>query len=221
MNGQVIKDSIFGKPKFVKEYVLFINESGPFTFMQGDSAYGHSIIMKPENLRGSMKHSWFSTNFCRYINNETWYNSKRNLTKEVWFEKSGELMNNYLYKYDKFNRLINVIDSSKYSLTKTNFYYEGKNQNPFFKEYISKDEDEPEEYTFWNFKIPETILESKYDPDSRTDSIFLLSNNINRTYTRMEDSIFYRKLSRVKIITKIFKFLTINFLNLIEVQIKI
>ncbi len=50
-NSQVIKDTVLSKPKFVKEYVVFLNDSGPFTFMKGDDEYGHATIMRPDNLR--------------------------------------------------------------------------------------------------------------------------------------------------------------------------
>lgn len=83
-NSQVIKDTVLGKPKYVKESVIFLNDSGPYTFMKGDDEYGHATIMTPQNLRESMKNSWFETDFCRYINNETYYDEhkkyyKRNL----------------------------------------------------------------------------------------------------------------------------------------------
>ena len=80
-HSQVIKDSIFGKPKFAKESVIFLNDSGPFTFMSGDSEYGHAVIMTPKNLRERMRSTWFETDFCRYINNETYYDRNRNIVK--------------------------------------------------------------------------------------------------------------------------------------------
>ncbi|AKK73143.1 hypothetical protein OK18_11420 [Chryseobacterium gallinarum] len=58
-HSQVIKDSILGNPKSVKESVVFLNDSGPYTFMRGDDEYGHATIMKPKNLRESMRNSWF------------------------------------------------------------------------------------------------------------------------------------------------------------------
>jgi len=115
INCQVIKDTVLGKPKFVKESVVFLNNSGPFTFMEGDDEYGHAMIMTPENLRNSMKDTWFETDFCRYINNETYYSENRNIIKETWYYKSGEIVDAYVYKYDYLNRLITEKSKNKYS----------------------------------------------------------------------------------------------------------
>ncbi|PTT72300.1 hypothetical protein, partial [Chryseobacterium sp. HMWF001] len=100
LQSQVIKDSVLGNPKYVKEYVVFLNDSGPFTFMKGDNEYGHATRMVPKILRRSMSGSWFETDFCRYINNETYYDKNRNITKETWYYKSGEIVDDYIYTYD-------------------------------------------------------------------------------------------------------------------------
>jgi hypothetical protein len=214
--AQVIKDTIFGKPKFVKEYVLFLNESGPFTFMRGDSEYGHAVMMIPKFLRSNMSRSWFSTNFCRYTNNETKYDHDGRMTKETWFYRSGRFINAVDYKYDDLSRLKTVVENDKYSTDKKTYIYQGNSNKIHFIEDYKKltkygieafkdmsDWDE-ERLIIKNVANNEIPYESRFYAKTKTDSIFEITNKKyipleNNSFTRIQDSVFYRKLKRLKI----------------------
>lgn len=203
-NSQVIKDSILGKPKFVKEYVVFLNNSGPFIFMKGDDEYGHAVIMTPKNLRSRMRETWFETDFCRYINNETYYDKNRNITKETWYYKSGEIVDDYDYTFDSLNRLIEEKRKSKYSESSSHYFYNGNNKTPNFKETYYKIKDEPMEKYISNRESFRPLYVTKFDTLTKTDSIFAITNEIwkkvgERSYTEVKDSIYHKKLNCVKI----------------------
>ncbi len=144
-SSKIISDSLLGKPKYVKEYVVFLNNSHPYTFMKGDSEYGHAMIMEPENLRNSMKSSWFKTGFCRYINNETYYDKNRKVTKETWYYKSGRIVDDYDYTYDNLNRLLKERSKNNYSEKVTNYIYDKNSKQARFVESSYKIQNEPVE----------------------------------------------------------------------------
>lgn len=201
--SQIIKDSVLGKPKYVKEFVVFLNDSGPYTFMRGDNEYGHATIMKPNNLRLSMSGSWFETDFCRYINNETYYDKHRNIIKETWYYKSGRIVDDYDYGYDALNRLIDKKSKNESSEKKSHYFYDGNKDTPKFIEthYRWKNES-PEKYLV-NLESFKPLLVTKFDTLSKTDSVYVITNEIwkeagERSYTKSQDSVYYKKLSRVK-----------------------
>ena len=209
-NSQVIKDTVLGKPKFVKEYVVFLNNSGPFTFMKGDDEYGHAVITTPKNLRSRMRETWFETDFCRYINNETYYDKTRNITKETWYYKSGEIVDNYDYTFDSLNRLIEEKRKNKYSEISYHYFYNGNNKAVKFKEAYYKTKDKPMEKYISNLESFKPLYITKFDTLTRTDSIFTITNDIwkkvgERSYTEAKDSIYHKKLSQVKIYNKQYK----------------
>ncbi|WP_344827678.1 hypothetical protein [Chryseobacterium ginsenosidimutans] len=201
--SQVIKDTVLGKPKFVKEYVLFLNDSGPYTFMKGDDEYGHATIMRPDNLRKSMSGSWFGSDFCRYINNETYYDKNRNITKEIWYYKSGRIVDDYDYTYDNLNRLITEKSKNDYSEDTSRYIYEKNDKSPNFKEYYSRWKDEPMKKYVHNTESFKPLSITKYDSISKTDSIFVITDDIwkkvGQGYTEGKDSIYHKKLSQIKI----------------------
>ncbi|AZB01469.1 hypothetical protein EG359_18470 [Chryseobacterium joostei] len=216
--SQIIKDTVLGKPKSVKEFVIFLNESGPFNFMKGDDEYGHATIMKPKNLRLSMKRSWFETDFCRYINNETYYDKNRNIIKETWYYKSGEIVEDYVYTYDDLNRLMLEKSKNKYSEKTSRYFYNGKNKNVKFKEHYSKWKDEPVKRYFNNIENIKPLFITKYDTLSNTDSIFAITNNIwkgvgDGSYTRSNDTIYHKKLNCVKFYDNKYRIVEEKFFN--------
>lgn len=209
-NSQVIKDSILGKPKFVKEYVIFLNNSGPFTFMSGDSEYGHAVIMIPKFLRTNMTRSWFETNFCRYINNETHYDKDRKITKEIWFHKSGKIVDDYDYTYDNLGRLKEEKSKNNYSEDTKLYFYEGNNKKPKFREYNSKWKDEPSEKFVNNLESLKPLFITKFDTLTKTDSIFAVTDFIwrkvgERSFQEGKDSIYREKLAQVKMYDENFR----------------
>jgi hypothetical protein len=170
VSSQIIKDTIFGRPKYIKEYVLFLNETGPFTLMSGDSEYGHSILMTPKNLRESMSHAWFDTYFCRYINNEAYYDENKNITKEKWYYKSGEIVGNYDYKYDPLNRkTIEKLKDEDSEIT-YRYFYDKNSTTVKFTEMYYKQSDKPMEKTIDNIEGNKPLFVTKFDSISKTDS---------------------------------------------------
>lgn len=198
--AQVSSDTIFGKPKYVKEYVMFLNDSGPHTFMEGDDEYGHDVIMTPKNLRSRMRNTWFTTDFCRYTNNETFYDVNRNITKEMWYYKSEKSVGEYVYTYDKMGRLINEYSNRNDWGWKKTYYYQGKNRVPKFNKYQSKWGDEP--LTSYLNQNREFFYTSKFDTITKIDSIFYLTTSIpgnleEKGYLASKDSIIRPKLRSV------------------------
>ncbi|UHO38657.1 hypothetical protein H5J24_00145 [Chryseobacterium capnotolerans] len=200
-NAQVIKDSILGKPKFVKEYVLFLNDSRPYTFLSNDSEYGHAVIMTPKNLRNRMQDTWFETDFCRYINNETFYDKNRNITKETWYYKSGKIVDDYNYVYDSLNRLTTQ-NTRGYSESTRHYFYDGNSKTAKFSELYYKRKDEPMKKYGNNLESFNPLFITKFDAISKTDSIFAITNDIwkkvGKGYTEGKDSIYHQKLNRIK-----------------------
>lgn len=203
LQSQVIKDTVLGKPKYVKEYVVFLSNSGPFTFMSGDDEYGHAVIMTPKNLRARMRVTWFETDFCRYINNETYYDKNRNITKDIWYYRSGEIVDDYDYTYDHLNRLITEKSTNKYSKDSYQYFYEGNNKTAKFRKSSYQWKNEPVEISVRNFDAEKPLFVTKFDSISKTDSIFAITNDIwkkiNEGYTSARDSTYHKKLSRIRI----------------------
>ncbi|SEM25697.1 hypothetical protein SAMN05421856_10234 [Chryseobacterium taichungense] len=217
-NAQIIKDTVLGKPKFVKEYVVFLNDSGPFTFMKGDNEYGHATIMRPDNLRKRMSGSWFESDFCRYINNETYYDKNHNITKETWYYKSGEIVDDYDYTYDKLNRLITKKSKNSYSEHISRYFYEKDSKTFTFKEYYSKWKDEPMKKYVGKYENFQPMLTTKFDTITKTDSIFIITNDIwkkvgERSYTESKDSIYHKKLYQIKIYDNQYKVIEEKFFD--------
>ncbi|MCL8536819.1 hypothetical protein M9991_08040 [Chryseobacterium gallinarum] len=188
----------------MKESVVFLNDSGPYTFMRGDDEYGHATIMKPKNLRESMRNSWFQTYFCRYINNETYYDINRNITREIWYYRSGEIVDEYINTYDHLNRLTAQNTKNKYSEKNSRYFYDGNRKKVKFSESYYKRQDEPGEKIINNWESFNPLFITKFDTLSKTDSIFAVTNDIwkavgNGGYSRGKDSIYHKKLNRVKI----------------------
>ena len=209
-NSQIIKDSILGKPKYVKEYVVFLNNSGPFTFMQGDSEYGHAVIMIPKFLRERMSKTWFESNFCRYINNETHYNSDRKITKEIWYYKSGKVVDDYSYEYDKFGRLKKEYSKNSYSDDIREYFYEGNNKYARFEKSTYRRKSEKTEFYLKDNNQFNQLSVSKYDSISKTDSIFSVTNKYmkhlgERTFTSAQDSIYRPRLTKIRIFNDSFR----------------
>ncbi|ANF52760.1 hypothetical protein A0O34_20570 [Chryseobacterium glaciei] len=216
-NSQVIKDSILGKLKFVKESVVFLNESGPFTFLKADDEYGHATIMKPENLRKNMVGSWFETDFCRYINNETYYDKNRNIIKETWYYKSGEIVDDYDYTFDNLNRLITEKSKNERSEKTSYYFYDKDSKTAKFGELYYKRKDKPVEKYSNNLESFNPLFVTKFDTITKTDSIFAITNDIwkkvGEGYTETKDSVYHKKLSQIKIYDNQYKVMEEKYFN--------
>ena len=118
------KDTIYGKVKTLREKVEFLTEKENPQFLYYDD-YGHSGFMGPESTISKFKSTWYSTNFCYFINYERRFNENGLLIEDIWFNKKDSLENYYRYEYDKKERLVRKIDSL-YDLVYTDtHYYEG------------------------------------------------------------------------------------------------
>lgn len=116
-------DSLYGNVKKVKEKVIFLTKKENPKLFHEDSDYGHSGFMGPESTIERFYQTWFSTNFCYYLNYERHFDSKRKIIKDIWFNKENDFMESYRYLYDKKDRLISKIDSVKHSIDKENHYF--------------------------------------------------------------------------------------------------
>jgi hypothetical protein len=101
------KDTIYGNIKRIREKVVFLTEiENPQLLYYND--YGHSGFMGPESTISRFYKTWYTSNFCYYINYERFYNPNRKITKENWYGKKDNFMNSYRYVYDKKERLIRM-----------------------------------------------------------------------------------------------------------------
>lgn len=117
------KDTMYGNIKRIREKVIFLTEIENPQLLYYDD-YGHSGFMGPESTLSRFHNTWYSSNFCYYLNYERFYNPNRKITKENWYGKKDDFMNSYRYVYDKKERLISTIDSSQYSKDTRNHYFE-------------------------------------------------------------------------------------------------
>lgn len=118
------KDTLYGNIKRIREKVIFLTEIENPQLLYYDD-YGHSGFMGPESTIGRFHNTWYSSNFCYYLNYEKLFNKKRKIIKETWFGKKDDFIDSYRYLYDKKDRLISTIDSSDiYSVGTKNHYFE-------------------------------------------------------------------------------------------------
>lgn len=117
------KDSLYGNVKRIREKVIFLTEIENLQLLYYDD-YGHSGFMGPESTISRFHDTWYSSNFCYYLNYERFFNPNRKIIKEYWYGKRDDFMNSYRYVYDKKERLISTIDSSEYSIDTRNHYFE-------------------------------------------------------------------------------------------------
>ncbi|TDE00657.1 hypothetical protein [Flavobacterium hiemivividum] len=117
-------DSLHGNVKKIKEKVLFLTKKENPKLFYDDSDYGHSGFMGAESTIKRFYETWYSTNFCYYLNYERHFDSKRKIIKDIWYGKENDFINSYRYLYDEKDRLISKIDSSKYNINRENNYFD-------------------------------------------------------------------------------------------------
>ncbi|GGF16372.1 hypothetical protein [Flavobacterium limi] len=123
------KDSIYGNIKKIKEKVLFLTQQENPKLFHNDDDYGHSGFRGPEPTIARFYSTWYSTNFCYYLNHERHFDIKRKIIKDIWFGKKNNFIESYRYLYDKKGRLISKIDSLKHSVTNENHYFDEYGDN--------------------------------------------------------------------------------------------
>lgn len=116
------KDTIYGNVKKIREKVIFLTEIENPQLLYYDD-YGHSGFMGPESTISRFRNTWFTSNLCYYINYERTFNTNNKVIRDVWFGKQDNFINSYIKKYDKENRILKEIDSTRYSLYTTTYYY--------------------------------------------------------------------------------------------------
>ncbi|WP_339836956.1 hypothetical protein [uncultured Flavobacterium sp.] len=120
---EILKDTIYGNIKKIREKVVFLTKVENPQILYYDD-YGHSGFMGPTATTSRFYKTWFSSDFCYYINYERHFDEKRNVIKDIWYDKQNEFMNSYKYKYDAKNRVTMEIDSTSFSLYTKNSYYQ-------------------------------------------------------------------------------------------------
>lgn len=216
--SKIIKDSLFGKPKFVKEYVVFLNDSHPYTFMEGDNEYGHATRMNPKNLREMMRDSWFGSSFCRYTNNETFYNKNGTIAKEIWYYRYGKIVDDYDYLYDNEKRLITEKSKNNYHEKASHYFYDDKNKAVMFAEDYYKWENEPLKKYINRYEDSRFFTVTKFDTLTKTDSTFAITNDIwkkagERSYVEAKDSVYHQKLYNIKLYNDKYKIVEEKFFD--------
>ena len=190
-----VNDTLYGDVKHLKSYVTFQDstiQNEKLFSSEGD--YGHYGFSSKEFAMGRWKNWWYNTHFVHYINVEKSFNKKKQLVKESWFYKNGNLVYQYKYVYDKKDRLISELeysdyDSDRIGIKKYGYKYDGKiatiletnighdyhysNMKRF--QYDNKDRMIRTDVLYGEGEMSSTIIEY--------DSI----NNIRRTYTYSED----------------------------------
>lgn len=120
------EDSLRGNVKKIREKVIYLTEVENPQLLYYDD-YGHSGFNGPESTINKFRDIWFSSNFCYYINYERHFDNKGKITKDIWYGKKDNFMNSYRMIYDKNNRIVSEIDSTKNSVGNKNYYYERDN----------------------------------------------------------------------------------------------
>lgn len=125
-SAQIYKDTLYGNPKYVREYVVFLTEiQNPQLLYNSD--YGHEGFLGNIFTKKKFKDIWFNFDFVYYINYEQYYKKYKNelFVKENWFYKDNSFLSGFSERYDRRNRLILKINDSineKHS-RKTEFFY--------------------------------------------------------------------------------------------------
>lgn len=120
---EIPKDTIFGKIKRVREKVVFLTEKENHQLFYYDD-YGHSGFMGPQRTIDRFRDLWYSSDGCYYLNYERHFDPSRKVMRDLWFGKKDNFLNSYRFVYNKENKIKFEIDSSKYSVDKTTYYYE-------------------------------------------------------------------------------------------------
>jgi hypothetical protein len=176
------KDTIYGKVKKIREKVEFLTEKENPQFLYYDD-YGHSGFMGPESTKLRFKSTWYSTQFCYFINYERHFNNIGKIIEDIWFTKKDSFMDSYKYKYDKKNRLIRKTDSSKYSVGTETHYYENDYHENIIYENL--------EYGIFSFKYKRFDKEGKLirlkslDDYGNTDEYIYKYNNQGKLLFRI------------------------------------
>ncbi len=112
--SQVYKDTLYGNPKYIHEYVVFLTEKQNPQFLY-NSDYGHEGFLGNDFTKKKFKNVWFNNEWVYYINYEKFitYNKGKKTIKENWLLKDNSFLSGFSEKYDKRNRLIEkVLDSN-------------------------------------------------------------------------------------------------------------
>lgn len=196
-----IKDTIFGKPKFVREKVVFLTERENHKLWSWDGDYGHSGFMSPEHTRRRFRGGWFDSEITHYINNETYYDENRNVIREDWFYKNGELLEAIHYQYDSKGRLKYRAEESKYSSGAQAFFYKNGVLDYYDETWLIKSTNEKGKYRKYYHNLLRT---REYDVDKREEKTFEMNNFLwkkgedGKLYAK-EDSIYMKKITKSKI----------------------
>lgn len=107
-----LKDTLYGPIKSIKEEVIFVNKQKQnYKLFSIDGDYGHSGFISNESTKYRFYNNWYFTPFTHYINYYQEFDSVKNPSLEIWYDKSGNEERRYEYIYDyKINKLIQKKD---------------------------------------------------------------------------------------------------------------
>lgn len=167
------KDTIYGKVKSIKEKMIYLKEKkeehiesntmDEIDSLIEDNDYGEFGIMNPDWTRSELKNIWFSSEFTKFINYEKSIDSLGNTLSEIWYDKKNNFVKSFKYLYDKKNRKISSVDSTKYGNYTVNHYFEDFN-DIVFENIISEDiEDNSFYHTFKQYKNKKLVRTKMFD----------------------------------------------------------
>lgn len=189
-----IKDTIFGKPKFVREKVVFLTEIENWKFMKHDGDYGHDIIFfSPKDARDRFSYFWFKLGASAFLSNEVHYHKNGKIDREIWYRKNGDLEADYQYSYDEGNRLVKIIEKNRYSTYITDYHYRNNQTQYDFWQKTTINNDTKKE-TKWRrrYHQNETLQIMEYDDKKREEKLFILRKDDDNKDT------FYKMLSEIR-----------------------
>ena len=151
------KDTIYGKVKSVREQINFFDENRQNAkLFVDDGDYGHNGFMGPKRTKAQFNNWWYHTAMVHYVNYYKEFNEKGQPTYETWFNKNGDTIRTYLYRYNREEQLIEVkkkYKDNEYSVDQYHYDSKGRKQTeiyyttdtPFyygFSEYLYNDQDQ-------------------------------------------------------------------------------
>ena len=194
-------DTIYGKVKSVREQLSFLDgnrQNAKLSFNDGD--YGHNGFMSPRRTKAQFYNWWYHTDMVHYVNYYKDFNEKGQPTYETWFNKNGDTIRTYQYRYDREDHLIEVRqkwDDDKYSIDQYHYDYKGRLKTeiyistypPFYygySEYLYNDQDQLAAERSFDQDGESTGLRYSYDSKGRKTKKILHSQG---SWIKREDGV--------------------------------
>lgn len=180
-SSQVYKDTLYDKPKYIREKIIFLTDIENVKLLSIEGDYGHDGFMTPEHARDKQLSWWFDGKWTHYVNAETFYDEKSNIVKENWFYKNDSLMRGYEYKYNNKNlKTYEKIVYTRGSFFESNYHYNGERLLGTTDKSVRKIENDSLRNARANYKHNGGIL--LYNDNEKKEIAFLFKrfyNNFN------------------------------------------